>query len=178
MESAHILHPHAATPDLAVQGALLEVAGVAEASRGGQPVHRDHLRRKRLAEGHGFRFQERAPRLFHLYTPLPLVVRFTRSTRWNVLRVSRPRFHHGDHRQNDVRDSDHQVPHRSHLLPRGHSPRLYTASAMPAAFQALKESCNHLLFIGIKCLCPTISWRGRKTEMCVYSCLLYTSDAA
>ena len=76
VKSADILHPLDGAADLAVQGAFLEVAGVAETFRGGHPVHRDHLRRECLAERHGFRFQKRAPRLFHLCTPSPLVVRF------------------------------------------------------------------------------------------------------
>jgi len=36
-----------------------------------------------------------------------------------------PRLHRRDDLQNDERDSHHQVPHRSHLLPRDPCPRLY-----------------------------------------------------
>jgi len=50
--------------------------------------------------------------------------RFPRLPPLRRLRVPCTRFHRGDHRQNDVCDSDHQVPHRSHLLPQG-PPRAY-----------------------------------------------------
>src|SRR5512140_252022 len=76
VESADIFHPLHDAADLAVQGAFFVVAGVAEAFRGGHLVHRDHLRRERLAERHGFRLKKRAPRLFHLCTPFPLMVPF------------------------------------------------------------------------------------------------------
>src|SRR5512141_2244672 len=71
-EPADILHPLPGAADLAVQGAFLVVAGVAEAFRGGHLVHRDHLRRERLAEHHRFRFKKRAFHFLHLRTPFPL----------------------------------------------------------------------------------------------------------
>src|SRR5659263_329999 len=93
--------------------------------------------------------------------------RFSRSTLGNFSCVPCPRPHRGKYRQNDVRDSHHQVPHLSHLPPRGPLPaHLTTAKVVPGPVPGSQAPHNNLLIKGITGRRPARGWKVRKTTDC------------